>query len=470
MAILLIILTVVDLLLALTLTIIVLSRQKRNTAATWGWIFAFFILPYLGVMIYLVVGIRSIRRRKKISRAIASSKVQSQLPDQNFHHDKIKDFRYQQIFNLGSNLCGLNAITGNKVTIFENNGETFGALEDAIKNATNHIHLQYYIFKTDEIGERFKHLLLEKRKAGVSCRLLLDDVGCFGISKNFIHELQQAGVKCAFFMPLRITRPWAFQLRNHRKLAIIDGRCGFIGSQNIGNEYTRRKSKRISWRDTVIKIEGPAVHHLQTIFLEDWLLTTKENVRHREFFPKITTSGDAAIQVIPTGPDENDYALEVLICDLVHQAKQHLTITTPYLIPTLPLLVALEAAVKKGVVVEILLPEQSDHPIVDDVAKSWYRDLILIGVNLFTYEETFIHAKVITVDEDLIFIGSANIDERSFRLNFECSTLVMDPFLTTSFKTNFTSLILQSKKVTLQPQSLLQALKCGLFRLISPLL
>ena len=469
MNILFLILATVDLFLAVTFSIVVISRRKRNPAATWAWIFSFFILPYIGLFTYLIVGIRSIRRRKRISRAIANNKYQDKISGIGKHDSDFKSLRYYPVFSLGKNLCGLGIVSGNNVTIFENNGDTFAALEKSMLEAKHHIHLEYYLFRTDDIGQKFKNLLIRKQRQGVSCRLLVDQVGSFGVSKHFIRELQYAGVKCAFFMPLRITRPWGFHLRNHRKLAIIDGNCGFIGSQNIGNEYTKRQSKRISWRDTVIKIQGPAVHHLQTIFLEDWLFTTKEKLHHHEFFPNISSCGKAAIQVIPTGPHENDYALEVLICDLIHIAQQHITITTPYLIPTLPLLVALEAAAKKGVTVEILLPARSDHYFVDQVAQSWYQDLIAIGVNLYSYEETFIHAKVITIDNELIFIGSANIDERSFRLNFECSTLIADPLLTTTYKNNLADLLPQCSVINKNFHSSQQPLKHGLYRLLSPL-
>lgn len=466
-------LVVFEIILAITFSIIVISRQKRNPAASWAWIFTFFILPYFGVLIYLVVGIRSIRRQKKISRAVVNKKYKNQIYKNSADNNDSQSSPYQQIFNLGENLCGLGLVGGNAITLFENNGETFRALENAILEAKHHVHLEYYIFKTDEIGQRFKMLLIQKQREGVCCRLLIDHVGSFGVKKPFIQDLRLAGVQCAFFMPLKITRPWGFQLRNHRKLAIIDGNIGFIGSQNIGNEYTKRKSRQVSWRDAVIKIEGPAVHHLQTIFLEDWLLTTTEKLHHHEFFSKTTLGGNAAIQVIPTGPNENDYALEVMICDLIHHAQKHITITTPYLVPTLPILVALEAAVKKGVLVEILIPTRSDHFIVDQVARSWYRDLTSIGVRLFSYEETFIHAKVITIDDDLTFIGSANIDERSFRLNFECSTIIIDTVLTTKYKTNFKNLIMTCETINNTlccRQSFDNSLKCGLFRLISPLL
>ena len=313
---------------------------------------------------------------------------------------------------------------------------------------------------------------------GVQCRLLLDALGCIRLSRGFLAPLKQAGVEVHFFWPLKLTRPWAWHLRNHRKLVVIDGKSAFIGSQNIGNEYLQWRNRKLSWKDTTIRVHGPVVRQIQTVFVEDWIGATGVELKGPDYFPDISFEGFAApgralVQTLPTGPDENESALELILVEMLSMARLRVTLTTPYLIPSQPLMLALEGAVKRGVKIEVLVPAKSDLPWVDYAGRSWQKDLVRIGVRVFRYSKTFVHAKVVTVDGQYALVGSANMDIRSFSLNFESSLLMYDPSATIQLEESFHRTKDAGQMVdaeTLKSGRILSTWLEGFFRVLSPLL
>ena len=461
----------VDLVLATVFSLFVLSRRKRVPAVTLSWILAFFLIPYGGLVFYLFVGYRSISRRKRrMPNPFRKVQEESDAAAELARLDE--DLR--SVAMLGERLTDFPAVGRNRLVLYTGGASTYAAIAAAIADAKEYIHLEYYIFRPDETGMLFRDLLIHKAQNGVKCRLLVDHIGSFGLTRHFTQPLEQAGVKVAFFFPVRLNRPWGFHLRNHRKLVVVDGVSGFIGSQNIGNEYTRWwKQQKLSWRDTHLKIEGPAVAQLETIFSEDWEFSTGEKSIDLKAPPEIPHCGESVVQMLPTGPDEDQSTLEMILITLVHAAKKRITVMTPYFIPTMSITLALYSAARRGVLVELMVPLASDNWIVDLAARSWYRDLLSEGVVIYQHQETFVHAKVVTVDQRVVLLGSANMDERSFRLNFESSVLVYDAAISRQHLLGFDQMKEHSLKVDLadiEKQAFLADVRDGAFRILSPLL
>jgi cardiolipin synthase len=363
---------------------------------------------------------------------------------------------------------------GNRVTVFDHAPETDAALAQAIRQAKHHVNMCYYIVEPDSTGIYFRNLLIEQARRGVQCRLLMDAVGSYRVGRSFLKPLKQAGVQTAFFAPFQtFNRPWAFNLRNHRKLTVIDGRVGFIGSQNIGHHFWRAGSRRIHWRETDVCLEGPGVEELQTVFAEDWSYASGENLTGEAFYPSPPARGATLVQALPTGPDRRENALAMIFLEAIHSARERVTITTPYFIPTLPMALALESAARKGVRVDLLLPRRTDHPVVDWAGRSWFKEFLKSGVRIYQHGESFLHSKVVTVDGHLALVGSANMDTRSFLINFELSLLLYDQAVTGHLVRVFDRMIARATVVEhdeLADLSLTRHFVEGLCRVLSPLL
>lgn len=446
--------------------------QKREPSVALSWILAFFFLPYIGAFLYLLVGYRRYRRRwvkKPDESALAPASAGSW-----------KDIEAFKVNPDLKNLCRVTrALTGfvpsggNKLELLEESEATDEALAKAIRNAKHHVNLEYYIFKPDHKGVFFRDLLVEAAKRGVECRVLLDAIGSFWLTPAFVSPLKSAGAKVSFFRPLRIHSPWGFHLRNHRKLAVIDGVTAFAGSQNISGDSTYWRSKLISWKETNVKLEGPAVQELQKVFVEDWRFATGEHLQDPAFWPKVEMAGDAYLQTIPTGPDKKENTLQLIFLTAIYAAQKHITITTPYFVPTPAVVLALQCAARSGVNVEVLVPRISDQPLTLYAGRSWYRELVESGIKVYEDRRRFTHAKVITIDDEVSLLGSANMDNRSFLINHELSLLLYDSGVTRRLKAGFRETVSHCKAVHLENlihQSFGSSLLEGAARILSPLL
>lgn len=456
-------------LLATLFSVFLLTQaHQRRSETTLTWILAFFLIPYLSILIFILAGYRYTLRKKA---AQPNPTPQRHCSLQDSHNELPHDFHH--ICTLTQNLTDFPPTRGNSVGVLDKAYLTYKALTEAITSARHHVHLEYYIFRPDEAGKQFRDLLIEKAQQGVECRLLVDAVGSFSLSSSFLRPLEKAGVEVAFFWPLRLRSPWGFHLRNHRKLAIIDGTTGFIGSQNIGNEYFQWRKRKVLWRDVAVQVHGPAVAHLQSIFVEDWSFTTKTILSGERYFPENEPSGESVMQVIPTGPKEADSALEMILTSLFHHARERISILTPYFIPTSAFVLTLKSLAQQGIAVEILLPQKSDHWLVSTIAKSWYGELLEAGVKIFESTKAFVHAKVAIIDDTVSFIGSANMDRRSFYINFESSLLVFDRNLQKSLVGTLADIKSESKELHLaelaEPTSF-SRLRDNIVQIASPLL
>lgn len=470
----------IDLAFAFGFTLVVLASRRRTPGTTVAWILTFYFLPYLGFALYLTVGYRNFRRRRRRRVRLAQLRASRSNPSL----DTMESWRAlravdcDKVARLAENLTNMPVFPLNRLVPYEDAFSIYGAIGDAIVQAKHHVHLEYYIFDADERGEFFRDLLIEKAKSGVECRLLVDHLGSFALRRSFVRPMERAGVRVGYFSPLRFNRLWRAHLRNHRKLVITDGKVGFIGSQNIGGEKIFSRGRRLGWRDTQVRIEGPAVHQLQTVFAEDWAVTTTELLTGDSYFPEPTPMGESWVQTVPTGPDESELALEMILTNLLPIAESRITVTTPYFVPSNALVMALESAARRGVQVELLVPKDSDHFLVHWASRSWFRELVRSGIRVVEYPDSFVHAKLVTIDEKVVLLGSANMDMRSFRLNFECSLLVYDTHFVRSILRSFDEMRARSvpwvggdfSGENARREPFWQRVRDGLCRLLSPLL
>jgi cardiolipin synthase len=360
------------------------------------------------------------------------------------------------------------------VTLYYDSEQTFLALQLAIESAESHVHMEYFIFQPDETGRAVRDLLIAKCRKGVPCRLLLDYVGCFWWPREFLRSLIDGGIEVVFFMP---AVPWwigrRMNFRNHRKIVVVDGRIGFTGSQNIGDEYLGRLKKFGAWRDTHMRLIGPAVQQLQEVFVEDWHFATGTDLVGDECFPAVDPAGEQVVQIIPTGPGGHGRAMHHLLYAAIAAAEYSVCIATPYFVPDLPMLVAIQSAAYRGVRVQMLIPAKSNHWLVLWAGRSFYSEMCDAGVEIYEHRETMLHSKVVVIDKSWAMVGSANMDQRSFRLNFEVTAILFDEAPARDLYRDFAALRDGSQRTDprrWRDASFRESILLGTARLASPLL
>lgn len=417
------------------LTVVTILRRRQEPMSMLAWIFAAVSLPFVGSVLYVLLGSNRVRRkagrrRRRVQHLL--SRLEKWAEQQRLRVGAAQEPPLSEelaaIEALGQRLAHFPAAGGNSVEVFHDSESTYNALRDAIASARHHIHLQYYIWQDDQTGRDFRDLVSERARAGVQCRVLLDAVGCFGLRARFLRPLLDAGVQVAFFLPLYPLRRrrWSLNLRNHRKIVVIDGGTSFVGSQNIGDEYRGRKKRLSPWFDSHMRIRGPASLFLAQVFAEDWVFATRESLTADVYFPPPGRPGDCVVQVLPSGPESDVSALAQMLFAAVSSARASVRIATPYFVPDPALRMALIHAGWRGVQVQIVLPTRSDAPLALWAGRSYYGEFIQAGVEMYEFDGGVLHSKIITVDDRLCLLGSANMDVRSFRLNFEITALIYD--------------------------------------------
>nr|WP_297396224.1 cardiolipin synthase [uncultured Peptostreptococcus sp.] len=420
--------------------------ENRDPSKTLLWILMFMIFPGVGIVLYVFSG-RNIRKHKLFKAKTKSSKLshrqllnsmeilknivknqQKMLEEGSLMGDDaspIKERVVRLLFNIGQ----FPYTTNNELEIYKDGHEKFANLIEDMKAAKDHIHLEYFIVKDSQIAREIQAVLIEKARQGLEVRFLYDDFACWRlkINRSFLRELKEAGVKCAAFLPTKFPI-FGGQLnyRNHRKIAVVDGKISYTGGLNIGDEYMGKFKKFGYWRDTHIRIRGIATHMLQLIFIVDWYLTTNELLSDDKYMPKMKIIGDTAIQVVGTGPDSKWEDIHYAFFSAISQAKKRVYIETPYFIPDESLLKAIKTAALSGVDVRIIFPQKIDHYIVNIASYSYFEEIMKAGGKVYLYQNGFIHSKVFLVDDELASIGSSNMDLRSFMLNFEVNAFIYD--------------------------------------------
>ena len=409
----------------LGLLVVWIVMQKRPPVATLAWIFGLALLPVLGFAIYFLFGPRRIsktRMRRLRARNWMAEASDMRTANTSGQYAGIPP-HVLPVARLGTLVSEMPVAACSQVKLLKNGADTFEALLAAIREARHHIHLEYYIFHPDALGRPFLEALTERAKAGVKVRLLLDAVGSSRMRRRHLKALRKAGGEVAFFHKVRLFsfKP-RLNFRTHRKLVVVDGHTGFFGGLNITQEEDERLSAK-AYRDTHVQLGGSAVRWLQTVFWEDWNYATGSTEIEGEYFPPHTQAQPYSVQIIPSGPDLRFKAIRDVYFSAICTAQNRVWISTPYFVPDEAMLTALTNAALRGVDVRILVPKRSDSWIVTLASRSYYDELLLAGVRVFEYLPRLLHAKTLLVDHALSVIGTANMDVRSFELNFEISAL-----------------------------------------------
>ncbi len=401
--------------------------ECRNPNSALSWILVFLVLPGMGLFLYLFFGqdftrkrLFSLKEEHDLRSVQAIGQQKEEIASEEIACDDPVVARYLGMIRMFLENNRAIVTDDNRLTVYTDGNDKFRDLFRAIEGARHHVHLQYYIIRDDPLGREILTLLCRKAREGVEVRLLYDALG-MKISKRMLADLEEAGGRHAAFF-LRI---FTINYRNHRKIAVIDGTCGFIGGYNIGEEYLGKTP--LGWRDAAIRIEGSGVIGLQIRFFMDWNHASTEDVVYSShYFPEPAGKGDCLLQVVSSGADSRWNQVKEGYLKLVNSATESLYIQTPYFIPDESVSDALRIAALSGVDVRIMIPCKPDHPFVYWVTYSFVGDLLEAGVRAYTHDNGFIHAKTIVVDGIAASVGSANWDVRSFRLNFEANAFLYD--------------------------------------------
>ncbi len=467
--------------------------ENRDPAKTLSWMMMFLLLPGVGIVIYIFSG-RNIRKHKlfkakkktknlserKLSKHLeylkSIVKTQQLLLEKKELLDKEGEDIKERVINLLLRIGSFPYTTNNDVEIYKNGPEKFSRLIEDMEMARDHIHLEYFIIKDSYIAREIQEILIRKAREGVEVRILYDDVACwrFKIHRDFLNQLKSAGVKCAAFLPTKLPLLGGqLNYRNHRKIAVIDGKVGYTGGLNIGDEYMGLDKKFGYWRDSHMRIFGAGVHMLQMIFLIDWYLTTNELISENRYMPDLPHCGNVALQVVGTGPDSQWEDIHYAFFSAISQAKKRVYIETPYFIPDESILKAIKTAALSGVDVRIVFPQKIDHFIVNIASYSYFDEVLDAGARVFLYQKGFIHSKVVIVDDEMASIGSSNMDLRSFMLNFEVNSFIYDKKTIKIIEEQFYNDQKNSKELlreNFRTRNIIVRLAESISRLFSPLL
>ena len=454
-----------------------IALEKRNPSATLAWILTLMALPGVGFVIYFFFGPRRLKKRRlRRMRAQQAVGRPSETVDAISLGDSSVLRDVAGIVRIGetADKSRLSVATG--VELLVDGRATYAAILAAIRSATHHVHVLYYIFEPDTTGRSFRDALLERARAGVKVRVLVDAVGSSNAlaTRGFFEPLRAAGAEVVAFNPVRLASLWArvLNFRNHRKIVVVDGRIGFTGGINVTDEENEAV-RDDAWRDTHLRLEGPAVDFLQMVFMEDWCWTTRGTLTDPDLFFRGETEHGTLVQILDSGPDKSFEPIRTAYFAAINAASHRVLLSTAYFVPDEPMLLALRTAALRGVDVRLLLPSLSDSRAVSAAARSYYDSLMAAGVRIYEYQPRMLHAKTLVVDSWLAAVGTANFDNRSFRLNFEVTALVFGQRLADELAALFERDLAHAKHITASSRARMR-LGPRLFeataRLLSPLL
>ena len=399
----------------------------RTSQGAIAWVLSLLMVPFVAIPLYWLLGRRRFSRevggrRAKDSR-LAALAVGMMERLRRYEVDIPDDDAFERAARI---LGGLPFTRGNRLELLIDGEETFDNIFETIRSAKRHLCVNFFIVKSDTLGIRFQQALIERARAGVRVFFLFDEFGSYKLPRRYLRELKAAGVECHSF---GVNRFWWSRLqlnfRNHRKIVVADGEVALIGGLNVGDEYLGRDARFGGWRDTHLAMRGPVVQAVQLVFLEDWFWASN-SMPELDWETRLEEN-DQIAAVIPTGPADPADSWQLVVAEAANTSRQRLWIASPYFVPDEGVLTALQAAAIRGVDVRILIPERADHLLVWLSAFSYFEESIPYGVRIFRYQRGFLHQKVMLVDHRLAAVGSANLDNRSFRLNFEITGFSPDP-------------------------------------------
>jgi cardiolipin synthase A/B len=398
----------------------------RTSQGTIAWVMALFFFPYLSVFLYLIFGARRLNEYAAAHQS-DSSKIHH-LGKQLRQDHRLRRFMTDTIMpiNVYSDIYQLPEMKGNRCSLLINGRETFNSILEGIAAARHYILIQFFIVHADEVGNRLKSALIERAKAGVRIYFLYDKIGSVHLPRSYTDELEEAGVHIGIF---RVGKGWLnrfrINFRNHRKIVVVDGEQSWVGGHNLGDEYLGKSVRFSFWRDTHVKMAGPVTLAVQLSFVEDWHWAYGQ-------LPAVSWSpppeyGNESVLCIPTGPGDVVESCSLMMVQVINASTHRCWMLSPYFVPDVAVIKALQLAAMRGVDVRILIPAHPDKRVVWWAAHSYLFEVAVAGVRMYTYREGFMHQKVFLVDDCLAGIGTANLDNRSLRINFEITMAFTDP-------------------------------------------
>ena len=454
--------------------------ERKQPEKTIAWLLILTLLPPIGLILYIFLG-RNWKRNKLNDRI--NPKINDLISP---ILDEYPEKQYVPLMELLAFNSDSPIFVNNDIKIYKDGVEKFKDLKEELLKAKHHIHLEYYIVNSDEIGNEIKDILIKKALEGVKVRFIIDKVGSSSLKRSYIKDLKKAGVSVVmysyFLAPLLKVINTQINYRNHRKIVVIDGQVGFLGGINIGDEYLGRNKKFGYWRDTHLMIKGDFVLALQAVFLDDFITIEKADNSYTfydkefdKYFPEnIVAKERVLMQLVKSGPDSTFPAIMQSILKMIMTARENIYITTPYFVPPSSIIEALRIASLSGVDVKIIFPEKSDHFMVNKASKSYLAELMDCGIEVYFYDKSsFIHSKTMTIDGKICTLGTANMDIRSFKLNFEVNVFIYDANVARDMENQFFVDINGSELITkaeYNGRSNWLKMKESIIRLLSPIL
>jgi cardiolipin synthase A/B len=452
---------------------------KRDTRAAVAWVGVIWLVPVVGVVLYTLLGVNRIRRRGSTIRADAP-RLTGSYAVLGGAETVLADVLADGQAHLGTLACLVDRVSrrpltaGNGITPLVNGDAAYPAMLAAIEGARRSIALSTFIFDSDVTGRMFAKALARAVHRGVETRVLIDGVGARFSWPPIVRLLRRSGIPVARFMPT--IAPWRapfWNLRNHRKILVVDGTTGFTGGMNVRQEHLVAAAPRVPVQDLHFQLQGPVVEHLMEVFAEDWLFTTRELLSGPQWFPELAPAGRVAARGISDGPDEDFERLRWVIQGALGLATESIRVMTPYFLPDATLTAMLNVAALRGVRVEILLPAKNNHPLADWASQALLWQFVKLGCTVCYTPPPFDHTKLMVVDGAWVLLGSSNWDPRSLRLNFEFNVECYDAALGEEMGRFMDAKLRGARVVTaaeLDGMSLLRRLRNGIARLASPYL
>ena len=413
--------------------------ETRSTTKTLAYLLFCIFIPFIGIGFYLLFGINYWRKKMYNKKMSKDEKIMVQLKkDISLYTEAAltkKDVAGTDNKELASML--INELHSpltreNRVKLLLNGEEKFPEVMKVLEGAQQHIHMEYYIYDQDEIGMAIIELLIKKSKEGVEVRFIYDDFGSPGIKKKIEKRMTEAGIEIYPFHKVHFyLLANRINYRNHRKIIVVDGQTAFVGGINVSDKYINNKKGKLYWRDTHLRIDGPGVYYLQYLFISDWNFCSPKDLKAEQlhFIPNKVIKENTYVQITGSGPDSPQPSILFSLLQAIYLAKEEILITTPYFIPGDSILEGLRIAALSGLSVKLLVPGICDSKFVNYASKSHYQDLLIAGVEIYLYQKGFVHSKTLVTDSKLSIVGTANMDIRSFELNFEVNAIVYDkPF------------------------------------------
>ncbi|MDQ8733045.1 cardiolipin synthase [Paenibacillus sp. LHD-38] len=455
----------------------VFIMEHRRPAQLTAWLLITFACPIIGFIAYLILG-KDFTRRKRIERFKEETvRYANQISEKVTRAEQIGNQQLQKQEKLYAMLTGLVPfpITRNNKTVVLTNGhETFEAILSHLELAEHHIHMDYYTIRDDEIGRRFLEVLSRKAREGIEVRVVYDGIGSLHLSAAFVEELRLAGAETSCFLPPKVALfDRKLNYRNHRKIVVVDGKVGFLGGINIGDEYLGKEPKLGFWRDTHLQLHGDSVYYLQELFMNDWAFAAHVELNGQEYMPKHSAMGNEHVLIVSSKPGQHNHQIVEVMFAAINTACSRIYITTPYFIPDPSLVMGLRTAALGGVDVRLIIPGIGDSKLVLLATLSYIQEMLEAGVKVYRYQKGFIHAKVMIVDQMLATVGTANVDLRSLLSNFELNAVLFDEGTIKRLEADFLEDLkncreLDLKTFILRPKR--QKMTEALLHMLSPLL